>query len=105
MSTLLMQWNRLAVDLAKQDPYSVTGAMASFHHRFLEVHPYPDGNGRIARAILDLQVRNFTLARSPLRLKSYVEYFLALKAADEGKLEPLTALLRSVLKKQIGDWE
>jgi fido (protein-threonine AMPylation protein) len=105
MSSLLTQWNRVAVDLAKQDNVSVTSAMASFHHKFLEIHPYPDGNGRVARAILDLQVRNFTLARSPLRLKSYFEYYLALKAADDGHLDPLESLIISILKKDLGDWD
>jgi len=100
---LLQQWNHAAVDLAKLDADHVTSAVASFHHRFLEIHPYPDGNGRVARAILDLQVRNFALAGSPLRLKSHAEYYLALRAADDGDLAPLIALLTSILKRNLGD--
>jgi hypothetical protein len=105
MKLMLGQWNRAAVDLAKLDASSVTSALASFHHKFLEIHPYPDGNGRVARAILDLQVKNFTPARSPLRLKSYDEYYLALRAADSGDLKHLIALITSVLKNELGDWE
>ena len=103
MKSLLEQWNRAAVDLAKKDTYTVTSTMASFHHKFLEIHPYPDGNGRLARTILDLQVRNFTLVRSPLRLKSFSEYYFALKAADDGNLEFLRELIRSILRRELGD--
>ena len=105
MRSLLTQWNRVAIDLAKQDTLGVIAAITSFHHKFLEIHPFPDGNGRMARAILDLHVRNFTPARSPLRLKSNIEYFLALKAADGGKLDPLKSLISSILKKDIVDWK
>jgi fido (protein-threonine AMPylation protein) len=103
MKHTLNHWNRTAVDLSKLQSYSVVSAIASFHHKFLEIHPYPDGNGRVARAILDLHVRNFTSARSPLRLKSYDEYYLALRAADDGDLTPLIALIGSILEKDLGE--
>jgi Fic family protein len=96
ITSLLNQWNRRATDLPKLDPYSVVSAIASFHHKFLEIHPYPDGNGRLARTMLDLHVRNFTPSRSPLRLKSYDEYYLALRAADDGNLDNLIALITSM---------
>lgn len=105
LKSLLNQWNRTAVDLAKLDTYRVISALASFHHKFLEIHPYPDGNGRVARVILDLHVRNFTSSRSPLRLKSYDEYYLALRAGDEGKPDHLIRLITSILKRELGDWE
>jgi hypothetical protein len=103
LKSLLNQWNRTAVDLAKLQTFRVTSAIASFHHKFLEIHPYPDGNGRVARVILDLHVRNFTPSRSPLRLKSYDEYYLALRAADDGDLQHLITLITSVLKKDVGN--
>jgi len=102
---LIEQWNRVAIDLAKLDAYSVISALASFHHKFLEIHPYPDANGRVARVILDLQVRNYTPARSPLRLKSHGDYFLALRAADSGNIDHLIDLITSILKVQVGNWE
>jgi len=105
VSSLLNRWNQIAADLAKQGTDTVISAIASFHHKFLEIHPYPDGNGRIARAILDLQVRNLTSSRLPLRLKSKDEYYLALRAADDGDLEYLIRLITSILKRDIGDWE
>ncbi len=103
LKTLLKRWNETAIDLAKLSTHEVTSALASFHHRFLEIHPYPDGNGRVARAILDLHVRNFTSSTSPLRLKSHDEYYLALSAADGGNLNHLIALLNSILKRDIGN--
>lgn len=104
MKQLLHRWNAAAVDLAKCDLSDVTLALASFHHKFLQIHPYPDGNGRVARALLDLQIRNFTLAQSPLRLKSHDDYYLALRAADSGELQHLVGLIITILKRELGDW-
>ncbi len=33
-------------------------AIAAAHHRFLWIHPFPDGNGRIARLMSDVMLRN-----------------------------------------------
>ncbi len=98
MQSILTEWNDIAVDLAKLDTYQVISTLAGFHHKFLEIHPYPDGNGRVARVILDLQVRNFTLSTASLRLKSYDEYYLALRAADDGDIEHLISLVSDILK-------
>ena len=55
-------------------------------------------------ALLDLQVRNFTLVRSSTsRLKSFSEYYFALKADDDGNLEFLRELIRSILRRELGD--
>ena len=50
-------------------------------------------------------MRNFTSARSPLRLKSHIEYYLALKAADQGNLDRLQTLITSILEKDLDAWQ
>jgi Fic family protein len=37
--------------LAPLGPSSRLVAMAAAHHRFNDVHPFPDGNGRVSRLI------------------------------------------------------
>lgn len=62
-----------------------------FHHRLVQIHPFPNGNGRISRIMADLLMRSFGLENldwgsgnlteiSELR-KQYIE---ALRDADKG---------------------
>lgn len=63
---------------------------ARLHHRFLIIHPFDDGNGRVARLLA-----NFVLLRerfTPLIIKSSdkANYIAALRNADVGDLNPIT---------------
>lgn len=42
--------NFLLQDINKKNPYKV---LAQFHYQFIRIHPFSDGNGRIARAVTD----------------------------------------------------
>jgi len=70
------------------------------HHRLVQIHPFPDGNGRHARLWCDLLLRQ--IGRPPFdwksdRLGSAGEarraYIDALRAADAGELRLLRDLL------------
>jgi Fic family protein len=64
------------------------------HHAFTSVHPFADGNGRVARALAS--VYTYRKARVPLLIVSddKQQYFDALEAADSG--DP-TAFVRLVV--------
>jgi Fic family protein len=56
------------------------------HYAFVSVHPFADGNGRVARALAS--VFTYRAESIPLLiLKGDVEYLLALEAADSGDLQ------------------
>ena len=62
---------------------------AWLHHRFTSIHPFQDGNGRVARALASLvfiQAGWFPLV---VREQDRTRYFNALESADEGQLKPL----------------
>jgi Fic family protein len=65
---------------------------AWLHHRFTQIHPFQDGNGRIARALASLI---FLRARwFPLVITNDVreEYITAAELADQGDLRPMVSL-------------
>lgn len=62
---------------------------AWLHHRFTQIHPFQDGNGRVARAlstIVFLRAGWFPLAINSLQRSDYIS---ALEEADHGNLVPL----------------
>lgn len=65
---------------------------AWLHHRFTQIHPFADGNGRVARAIASIVF--IRAAWFPLIVKrdDKPRYIEALEKADEGDLRPLVDL-------------
>jgi Fic family protein len=72
------------------------------HHRFTRIHPFQDGNGRVARAIASLvllRAERFPFSVSPERRGDYIE---ALEAADAGDLASLIDLLVAQQRREFG---
>jgi len=65
---------------------------AWFHHRFICIHPFADGNGRVARALTLLVLLNAKLPPLVVDRDTRPSYIDALDAANEGDLEPLIRL-------------
>ncbi len=73
-----------------------------FHHRLVQIHPFPNGNGRHARLMADLlamQLRRerFSWGRASLRAAgaARARYIEALRAADEHDIGPLLEFARA----------
>ncbi|MCY4673405.1 MAG: Fic family protein [Bacteroidetes bacterium] len=65
---------------------------AWLHHRFTQIHPFQDGNGRVARALATLVFIKAGWLPLVIRDRDRVEYINALEEADSGNLEPLVNL-------------
>ena len=72
------------------------------HHRLVQIHPFPNGNGRHSRLMADLLVmqlgrERFTWGSANLQNAGDVRtrYLSALKAADDHDIAPLLAFARS----------
>ena len=74
-----------------------------FHHRLVQIHLFPNGNGRHARLMADLLLERF-LDKLPFTWgsanlaktgKDRSQYIKSLKAADRGDYEPLMRFVRS----------
>ena len=62
------------------------------HHRFTQIHPFQDGNGRVARAIASLVFLKKGLFPLVVRESDRKDYIDALEEADAGNIEPLIKL-------------
>ncbi|MBI3936222.1 MAG: mobile mystery protein B [Betaproteobacteria bacterium] len=82
---------------------SLDETAARFHHRLTWIHPFANGNGRIARTMTDLLLvqngaEHFTWGAGDLVAEGDVRarYIGALRAADAKDYGPLLAFVRSI---------
>ncbi len=95
--TSLIEWYKDNAD--RLHAFEMAGI---FHYRFVQIHPFTDGNGRVAREML-----NFILERNgypPLiiEISDREDYLKRLQKADEGEPTPFLELLAV---KMITDYE
>lgn len=76
-------------EYATEDPIIVA---AWFHHRFTQIHPYQDGNGRVARALTTLILLRAELLPLVVDRDLRVAYIDALETADQGDLSKIARL-------------
>lgn len=81
--------------------YPLDERAARLHHRLTWIHPFPNGNGRTARATADLFLRAngappFPMGAATLPpAEARARYLEAIRAADAHDLTPLLAFVRS----------
>lgn len=80
LMTDLVDWYNKAEQEGKLSPVELA---ALFHYRYIRIHPFEDGNGRIARLLVNyiLTKHDYPMIVVRSRLKS--DYFEALHAADQ----------------------
>lgn len=66
---------------------------AWFHHRFSQIHPFQDGNGRVARALASLILVKDGLFPLVITRGDKPKYLKALEKADDGDLKPLINMI------------
>ena len=72
---------------------------AWLHHRFTQIHPYQDGNGRVARALASLLFIRAGWFPVTVTRDDRPRYIDALEVADEGDLRSLVSLFDHVQKR------
>ena len=74
---------------------------AWLHHRFTQIHPFQDGNGRVARALATLVMIRAGWLALVVTDAIRSEYIEALEAADGGDLAPLVKLFADIQRRAI----
>ena len=72
-------------------------AIAQFHAKLLAIHPFLDGNGRVARAVLMQQCVDFFGRADLSLLQKGTIYYQALRQADGGDIEALVNVITPVI--------
>lgn len=72
---------------------------AWLHHRFAQIHPFQDGNGRVARAIASLVLIRAGWFPLVVTRDDRSRYIDALEAADSGELAPLVQLVAVIERR------
>ena len=72
---------------------------AWLHHRFTQIHPFQDGNGRVARALATIVFLKAGWFPLVINSDQRDEYISALEAADSGELGPLINLFGQIAKR------
>ncbi len=87
---------------AENGTYEPLEAAARFHHRLVQIHPFPNGNGRHARIAADVLLNDY-FDHPPIEWasgfdlqadnKRRLDYIAALRAADAQDFDPLLAFV------------
>lgn len=90
----LVIWYRKERDDGAMHPITLA---ATFHHQFVAIHPFDDGNGRMARILTNLILMQSGYLPVVLKLDKKSEYFLALEKADVGEIEDFVIFVAQAL--------
>ncbi|MBD5291522.1 MAG: Fic family protein [Bacteroides sp.] len=79
LMTDLVSWYNKAAEDGSMSPIQLA---ALFHYRYIRIHPFEDGNGRIARLMVNFILRRHKWPMMVIRSKNKKAYLSALALAD-----------------------
>lgn len=86
----LVEWLRKVENSSNVHPL-ITASL--FHHKFVEIHPFDDGNGRLGRILMNFIFLKHGYPPVVLKTEKRNEYYAALSQADNKELLPLIELI------------
>ncbi len=70
-----------------------------FHHKFVWIHPFFDGNGRTVRLVMNLLLLKVGFTPAIILSNDRKKYYTALNAANQGKYYKLSLLMLQALER------
>ncbi|NYZ78500.1 Fic family protein, partial [Candidatus Micrarchaeota archaeon] len=71
------------------------------HYETVRIHPFVDGNGRLARLLMNLRLMRAGFPPTILRREERRAYYSALEKADDGEFRPLAMLVAKDVEKAL----
>lgn len=91
----LLDWFREASEEKVLHPLIIA---ATFHYKFIRIHPFDDGNGRMARILMNLILMQYGYPPAIIKKEQREnEYLVALREADSGSVEPFIEFIGKCL--------
>lgn len=97
----LVDWARVAWPQVEDDPEMAVAFASDLHHRFAAIHPFDDGNGRMARLLMNLVLMRAGYPPAVIRQENRPTYYGALSQADGGELGPLVRFIADELAETL----
>ena len=91
---LLEVWKKDYVSISKSKKKKVIiQRITKFHNDFLAIHPFLDGNGRVARFLLNQQANELLNLTEKVIIEDKPSYYYALNEGQKGNLNPLEEIV------------
>ena len=100
LDNLLLLYDQYIQDTGRYHPLMTA---AWLHHRFTQIHPFQDGNGRVVRALLTWHLVREDYLPVVVERNDREQYIAALEHADGGNLIPFVDLIVHLQKRTIKD--
>ena len=81
----LVEWFRAEKEREELDPIVLA---ALFHYKFIRIHPFDDGNGRVARILMNFILMQYGFPPVIIRTEDRAEYYRVLRLADADQVKP-----------------
>jgi Fic family protein len=94
----LMKWYNDASVNSEIHPVIVASL---FHHKFVSIHPFDDGNGRLSRILMNLILMKSGFPPAIIRLGDSQNYYSLLRRADNGDFWTFVEYVTDCLKDSL----
>lgn len=81
----LVEWFRKEKETPNTNPIILA---ALFHYKFIRIHPFDDGNGRVARILMNFILMQHGFPPVIIKTEDKENYYAVLRLADADQLEP-----------------
>ncbi len=92
----LMQWL-----FSQKNKMHIVELSAVFHHKFVHIHPFFDGNGRTARLAMNLFLMSSGYPLVVILKNDRKKYYDVLDKADRGTYEPLVQFVAQSVERSL----
>lgn len=100
------QWlQKASVPSASSEPYEAILTASAAHTWFVTIHPFIDGNGRVARLLMNLILMRFGFPIAIVTKEDRIRYYDALEISQNSDLTPFVSLIAECVAESLEEYE
>ena len=84
-----------------QKSHHIVELAAILHHKFVNIHPFWDGNGRTGRLLMNILILNACYPLAIILKNDRKKYYRVLSLADEGQYKPLCEFIAQTVIRSL----